>query len=145
MRNYEARKASYFATPAVQNVMALNVALKRLHSYGVENNFTKHREVSDNVKNTFESWGLQLVPNSRDVAAHAMTAVYYPENVAATAFLPKVASRGVTIAGGIHKENASKYFRIGHMGISVIEPERQHITRVLKAVEETLKECGHKI
>ncbi|ORX91795.1 PLP-dependent transferase [Basidiobolus meristosporus CBS 931.73] len=145
MRNYEARKASYFATPAVQNVMALNVALKRLEAFGIENNFAKHREVSDSFKDTIESWGLQLVPVSRDVAAHAMTAVYYPDNVTAADFLPKIAARGVTIAGGIHKENASKYFRIGHMGISVVEPQRQHITRVLDVVKESLSECGYKI
>ncbi|ORX93168.1 PLP-dependent transferase [Basidiobolus meristosporus CBS 931.73] len=144
MQGYESRKPTYFATPAVQLVMALNVSLKQLLAYGVENNFAKHREVSNKVKDTLESWGLKLVPVSRGVAAHAMTAVYYPEGVQVTDLLPKMAAHGITIAGGLHPTIASKYFRIGHMGISVTQPERGHIEKVLKGVQASLRQCGYK-
>ena len=33
-----------------------------------------------------------------------------------------------------------KYFRIGHMGISVVDPQRGDINTVIKSLEEALEE-----
>ncbi|ORX91166.1 alanine-glyoxylate aminotransferase [Basidiobolus meristosporus CBS 931.73] len=142
MQSYEARKPSYFATPAVQLVMALNVALKKLLNYGMEKSFARHQEVSNLVKDTIQSWGLELVSNSRASSANGLTAVYYPGGIQATDLLPKMAKRGVMIAGGLHPAIATKYFRIGHMGTSVIQPDRLHIETLLNALKDSLRECG---
>ena len=70
-----------------------------------------------------------------------MSAVYYPEGVKPTDLLPKIVQNGVVVAGGLHPEMAAKYFRIGHMGISVIESDRCHVERTLDALRSALKQC----
>jgi alanine-glyoxylate transaminase/serine-glyoxylate transaminase/serine-pyruvate transaminase len=49
-----------------------------------------------------------------------MTAIYLPENVKAPDLLPNLLKKGVIFAGGLHKEIAAKYIRLGHMGVSVV-------------------------
>ncbi|KAK9765216.1 hypothetical protein K7432_006634 [Basidiobolus ranarum] len=143
MNAYESRKPAYFATPAVQLVKALHVALKQLTGRGMDNVFQAHRDTSKKFKDTLESWGLKLVPTSRDVAANTMTAVYYPKGITATDLLPKISAHGVVAAGGLHVEIAPTYFRLGHMSISVLEAERGHMETTLKAVENALKENNY--
>ena len=145
MKAYEARKPSYFATPAVSLVMALNVSLKQLVAAGMDNRFKQHEAVSKNFKDTLESWGLKLVPVRRDVAANSMTAVYYPESLTAADLLPRLTQKGIVVAGGLHKEIAPKYFRIGHMGISAVESQRGHIQKVIDALRASFVEAGYKI
>ncbi|KAF9959348.1 Dynamin-like GTPase that mediates homotypic ER fusion, partial [Mortierella alpina] len=144
MNAYEARKPSYFATPAVQNVYALHVSLKQIVAQGVEQRFVLHKEASAKAKKFIHDLGLKLVPTGLDHAANGMSAVYYPEGVAATDLLPKLAAHGIVAAGGLHVEIAPKYFRIGHMGISVTEPERGHLDATLNALKASLAECGYK-
>jgi alanine-glyoxylate transaminase/serine-glyoxylate transaminase/serine-pyruvate transaminase len=143
MHAYEARKGAYFGTPAVQLIMALNVSLKQILARNMETVFEQHKRVSEHVKKTVQGWGLKLVPYSVEKAAHSMTAVYYPEGIVAADFLGKIGAHGVVLAGGLHPEIATKYFRIGHMGVSVCEPERKHIDTTLKAIESALRESGY--
>ncbi|CAI2163225.1 968_t:CDS:2 [Funneliformis geosporum] len=143
MHAYESRKGMYFATPPVQLIYALNTSLKQITSTPLETRFEQHKKVSDQVKNVVESLGLQFVPKSREVAANGMTAVYYPEGIQPADLLQKVASHNVVIAGGLHRAIASKYFRIGHMGISVTEPERKHIDNTIAALTTSLKDLGY--
>ncbi|KAG0006020.1 hypothetical protein BGZ80_005356 [Entomortierella chlamydospora] len=144
MNSYEARKPSYFATPAVQSVFALHVSLKQIVAQGVEKRFALHKEASTKVKKFIHDLGLTLVPTGLDHAANGMSAVYYPEGIAATDLLPKLSAHGIVAAGGLHVEIAAKYFRIGHMGISVTEPERGHLDATLNALKASLAECGYK-
>jgi alanine-glyoxylate transaminase/serine-glyoxylate transaminase/serine-pyruvate transaminase len=61
MKKYEARQPSYFATPPVQLIMALNVSLKQLVEESLVPRFERHHHVSDRFKSTLEGWGLKLV------------------------------------------------------------------------------------
>jgi alanine-glyoxylate transaminase / serine-glyoxylate transaminase / serine-pyruvate transaminase len=80
------------------------------------------------------------------VAANTLTAVYYPNGLAPAAFLSKVKSKGVVLAGGLHPEHSAKYFRIGHMNVSaILDPDVGHLDATLKAIKESLVECGHKL
>ncbi|CAG8667978.1 28241_t:CDS:2 [Dentiscutata erythropus] len=144
MNAYESRKAMYFATPPVQLIMALHTSLKQITSRPLEQRFQQHREVSNRIKDSLEKLGLKFVPKNRELSANGMTAVYYPEGVKATDLIPKVAAHGVVIAGGLHKVIGPKYFRIGHMGISVTEPEREHIDKTIESISVNLKELGLK-
>lgn len=47
------------------------------------------------------------------------------------------------VAAGLHPEISTKYFRIGHMGVSVMEDERKHIDNVLRVVKASLEEAGY--
>ncbi|CAG8622516.1 10766_t:CDS:2 [Ambispora gerdemannii] len=143
MNAYEARKGAYFATPPVQLIYALNTSLKQITSVPLEKRFEQHKKVSKFVKDAIEELGLKMLPKSRDIAANGMTAVYYPESLTAVDLLPKVASNNIVIAGGLLKTIASKYFRIGHMGISVTEPDRKHIQDTVSALKISLKDLGY--
>ncbi|EON99359.1 putative alanine-glyoxylate aminotransferase protein [Phaeoacremonium minimum UCRPA7] len=143
MQNYEAKKPSYFATPSPQLVHALHTALTQILSKPLSERFAKHREASDRIKQTVASLGLKQVAANPDDQAHGMTAIYLPEGVKAAELLPSLAKKGIVWAGGIHKEIAPKYVRFGHMGVSVLNPERGDIEKALKALEDGLFECGY--
>jgi alanine-glyoxylate transaminase/serine-glyoxylate transaminase/serine-pyruvate transaminase len=143
MQNYEAKKPSYFATPSPQLVRALNTSLKQVLSKPLSERFQKHIEVSDKVKKAVYDLGLEVVATKPEDQAHAMTAIYLPETVKVTDILPKLAAKGVVFAGGLHKAIAPKYIRFGHMGLSVMSAEREHIDKALEALRSGLAECGY--
>ncbi|KAI8611108.1 pyridoxal phosphate-dependent transferase [Chytriomyces sp. MP71] len=148
MQKYEARQASYFATPAVQLILALNVALTQIVAAQttLDSRFEEHRVASKRVKDALESWGLKIVPVSRECAANTLTAVYYPAGVTGADFLPKVGARGVVLAGGLHPDHAAKYFRVGHMNVSVMNDSLNgHLDKTLNAIKAALQECGFKL
>lgn len=143
MQAYEARKPAYFATPAVQLIYALHASLKKIHSQPLEERFAKHRQVASQFRQTVKSWGLKQVAQCEECSANGMTAIWLPEGVNVGELVSGLANKGVQIAGGILKEHATQYFRIGHMGISVMEDERQHIKKVENALSNSLNELGY--
>ncbi|KAL8017240.1 putative aminotransferase class V domain, pyridoxal phosphate-dependent transferase, major [Plasmopara halstedii] len=143
MKNYEARQPSYFATPSVNHLFALNVALDiLLENGGMEQRFKEHQLVGDAIKEAMKMLGCSLVTTS-DSSANTLTCVRYPTGVGAADFLPKVVKRGVSLAGGLHKVIKTDYFRIGHMGPSTRRLD--HILKTVEAVEAAFIECGHKV
>jgi alanine-glyoxylate transaminase / serine-glyoxylate transaminase / serine-pyruvate transaminase len=120
MKNYEAKKPSYFATPSPQLIHALHTALSQILSRPLAERFAKHKEASDKIKQAVDDLGLKQVAGKPEDQAHGMTAIYLPDSVKAADLLPRLAKRGVIFAGGIHKEIVSRYIRFGHMGISVV-------------------------
>jgi alanine-glyoxylate transaminase/serine-glyoxylate transaminase/serine-pyruvate transaminase len=76
--------------------------------------------VSDKVKKTITDLGLSIVATKPEDQSCAMTAIYLPDGVQIPDVLPKLASKGVIFAGGLHKAIATKYIRFGHMGVSVV-------------------------
>lgn len=143
MQNYEAKKPSYFATPSPQLVRALNTALKQILEKPLAERFQRHTEVSDYIKKAVTDLGLKIVATEPVDQAHAMTAIYLPENVAIPDILPKLSNKGVVFAGGIHKAIATKYIRFGHMGVSVTDSNRKDIDKALAALRDGLSECGY--
>lgn len=145
LQAYEAGKPAYFATPAVQNVYSLLASLKQFatSTEALEARFAAHVAASDKVKDAIAKLGLKTVSIDRASSAHGMTAVYLPEGVANPDLLPRIAKRGVVLAGGIHKEIVTKYFRIGHMGISAVYPKIGHVDNVISAITDSLQELGY--
>lgn len=144
MNAYEARKPAYFATPAVQLIYALLASLKQLTAQSMDSRFEQHRQVSNKFKQAVADLGLKQLAVSDEVAANGMTAIWLPEGVQVSDIVPSLAAKGVQIAGGLHTECAAKYFRIGHMGISVTEPQRGHIDKVISSLTSTLSELKTK-
>ncbi|KAH7159686.1 pyridoxal phosphate-dependent transferase [Dactylonectria estremocensis] len=144
MKNYEAKKPSYFATPSPQLIHALHTALTQILSKSLAEQFQKHIEVSDRVKKAVEDLGLKVVATKKEDQAHAMTAIYLPETVQIADVLPKLAAKGVVFAGGIHKAIATRYIRFGHMGVSALDPNRKDIDKALDALRDSLAEAGYK-
>jgi len=143
MRNYEAKKPSYFATPSPQLVRALHISLQQILSEPLPLRFEAHKAVSKKVKSAIESLGLRQLANAPEDQAHGMTAIYLPEGVTAPDLLAKLLAKGVVMAGGLHREIATKYFRFGHMGVSVMKGDLGHIDKAITALEGALAELGY--
>ncbi|PWW78721.1 PLP-dependent transferase [Tuber magnatum] len=144
MQNYEAKKPSYFATPSPQLVRALHTSLNQILSAPLDYRFQKHKEVSQKIKKAVAELGLRQLADKPECQANGMTAIYLPEGVAAPDLLPKLMAKGVVFAGGLHKEIATKYFRFGHMGVSVTNADLGHIDKAIEALKSSLAEAGYK-
>jgi alanine-glyoxylate transaminase/serine-glyoxylate transaminase/serine-pyruvate transaminase len=143
MRKYEARQGSYFATPPVQAIMALDVSLGQLLAQGMDARFAAHATSSRTIKDTVEGWGLRLVPAERGIAANTLSAIYLPAGITAPELLKHVGGQGVMIAGGLHPQHAASYFRVGHMNVSTL-PGSDHVDRTLGALKHALTATGYK-
>lgn len=73
-----------------------------------------------------------------------MTALWLPEGIEAAELLPRVLKKDVIFAAGLHRDCKSRYFRVGHMGVSVMDQGRGDLERAMKALEEALLEVGYK-
>lgn len=134
MEAYEARKPSYFATPPVNLVFALNVSLGQILSEGLEARWARHEAVSRLCKQGIQRLGLSQVPLKEAWAAHTMSAPRLPVGVQPADFLARVAQSGVTLAGGLLPVIRNEYFRIGHMGAVTIAD----VHAVLGAIQQAL-------
>ncbi|KAL8929382.1 MAG: hypothetical protein Q9172_000555 [Xanthocarpia lactea] len=145
MQNYEAKKASYFATPSPQLIHALHTSLTQILARPLSERFAIHRETSRRVKSTIASYGLKQLATKPENEANGMTAIYLPEGVKAPELLPNLLKKGVVFAGGLHKEIVAKYIRFGHMGVSVVDPARNDIDKALEALKEALGDAGYRV
>jgi alanine-glyoxylate transaminase / serine-glyoxylate transaminase / serine-pyruvate transaminase len=139
MQAYEGRKSSYFATPAVNLVFALNVSLGQILQEGLQARIARHVRLSQACKAGIRALGLGQVPVKPDYAANTMTAPRFPVGINGPEFVARVGKAGVTLAGGLLPAIRSEYFRIGHMGAANLGD----ILATIGAVEIALKESGY--
>ena len=139
MQAYAARRPSYFGTPAVNLVFALNVAQGQILAEGLEQRFARHQLLSRMCQAGITALGLGQVPLQAEFAAHTLTAPRYPAGVDGAAFLAKAAQAGVVLAGGLHPAIKTQYFRIGHMGAHT----PGDVLAAMGAIETALAECGY--
>jgi alanine-glyoxylate transaminase/serine-glyoxylate transaminase/serine-pyruvate transaminase len=138
MEAYEARQPSYFGTPAVNLVWALNVSLGQILEEGMAARFARHRLISQACKAAIAALGLTQVPVRAEVAADTMTAPYFPPSVDRSV-LAEIKAAGAILAGGLHPEIKAQYFRIGHMGVV----NQADILATIGAVEAGLAQAGY--
>ncbi|KAM3420873.1 hypothetical protein BST61_g4111 [Cercospora zeina] len=143
MQNYEAKKPSYFATPSPQLIHALHTSLTQILSAPLEQRFQRHQEVSQRIKKAVADLGLKQLASKPENQAHGMTAIYLPNDLKPPEILPNLLKKGVIFAGGLHKEIATKYIRFGHMGVSVMDPQRDDVDRALQGLKDALSEVGY--
>jgi alanine-glyoxylate transaminase/serine-glyoxylate transaminase/serine-pyruvate transaminase len=139
MEAYESRRPGYFGTPPVNLIWALNESLGEILEEGMGARFERHQRLSDALKAGISALGLSQVPVDEGLLANTITAPYYPEGVDASV-LAHIKAAGVILAGGLHPDIKTKYFRIGHMG-SVTDSD---IQATLGAVEQGLNRAGYK-
>ncbi len=139
MQAYEGRKTSYFGTPPVNLIFALNVSLRQIVAEGLRARFSRHVAVSQACKAGISALGLSQLPLHPEFAAHTLTAPRYPIGVSGADFLNRVLQGGVTLAGGLLPAIRNEYFRIGHMGAVTLAD----IVATLGAIEKALTGCGY--
>ncbi|KAK2465642.1 hypothetical protein APHAL10511_002186 [Amanita phalloides] len=142
MRAYEDGRAAYFATPPVNLIYAYHISLELIlrSKVSLEERLRRHKETTARIREAVEQLGLKYVAQKKEERANGMTALYYPAGVTAGDLLPKLVKRDVVVAGGLHKDIKDKYFRIGHMGISVVDEERHDVDKIIVALREALRE-----
>ena len=139
MQAYEARQPSYFGTPPVNLIWALNISLGQILGEGMEARFARHRRLSRAFRAAVGALGLSQVPVDGEKTAVTLTAPYFPQGVDRS-MLAHVRKAGVVLAGGLHPEIKAKYFRVGHMG-AVSESD---IFATVGAIEYGLAQAGYK-
>jgi len=139
MEAYEARKPSYFGTPAVNLVWALNVSLGQILAEGLDARVTRHLKLGRACQAAIAALGLGQVPLAPTLAAHTMTAPRFPGGVAGADLLKHIGAAGVTLAGGLHPAIRAEYFRIGHMGPMTLND----VLAAVGAIEHGLRMCGY--
>lgn len=139
MQAYEARKTSYFGTPPVNLIFALNVSLGQILAEGMPARIARHVTISQACKAGLQALGLSQVPIRPEYAAHTLTAPRYPIGVNGAEFLWRVLQSGVTLAGGLLPAIRNEYFRIGHMGAVTLGD----VLATISAIESALAGCGY--
>lgn len=143
MQNYEAKKPSYFATPSPQLIRALHTSLTQILSKPLSDRFATQKAASQRIKAAVTALGLKQLAEKPENQANGMTAIYLPNGLTPPEILPSLLKKGVVFAGGLHKEIASKYIRFGHMGVSVMDPERKDVENAIEALKSGLVEVGY--
>ena len=138
MAAYEGRKPSYFGTPAVNLVAALDVSLRQIVDEGMTARFARHELLAGAFRAGVRAFGLDFVTTEPDHRANTLTACRYPEGVAAADLLSAIKHAGVIVAGGLHPEIKTEYFRVGHMGAV----RMADILATLGAIEIGLRSVG---
>jgi len=139
MTAYEERKPSYFVTPAVNLIVALEASLKIIVAEGMEKRVKRHQSLAKAFRAGISSLNLEILPKNDEVAANTLTAAYYPSGIEGMVLLSKIAQSDVVLAGGLLPEIKTKYFRIGHMG----SVSANDMLAVLSALERALLKSGH--
>ncbi|KDQ19075.1 hypothetical protein BOTBODRAFT_28570 [Botryobasidium botryosum FD-172 SS1] len=144
MKAYEQGTAAYFATPPVNLIYAFNASLTEITKgkVSLEERFRLHREASKRIKQAVTDLGLKQLVLDPAFAANGMTAVWLPEGVSVPNLLSAFAKKDVVIAGGLLKDFKTKYFRIGHMGISVVDSSRGDVDKIIDALGQSFREAG---
>jgi alanine-glyoxylate transaminase/serine-glyoxylate transaminase/serine-pyruvate transaminase len=139
MQAYEGRKNSYFGTPPVNLIYALNVSLTQILAEGMPRRVARHIAISQACKAGVQALGLTQLPLRHKFAAHTLTAPRYPIGVNGSEFLGRVLQSGVTLAGGLMPSIRNEYFRIGHMGAVTLGD----VLATISAIETALAGCGY--
>lgn len=137
---YEAEKPSYFATPPVNLISALDVSLGLILEEGMPARFARHVRMANAFRAAWRALDLKALPANDGLLAHTLSALYYPTGVDA-ALVKAVAAQGITIAGGLHPELKPKYFRVGHMGAI----SANDVLATVAAVERALLASRHQV
>ena len=126
----------YFATPCVNEIVALAEALRIVHEEGLPARFARHGRIARAIRAGLDALGISIF-TAEGCRADTLSVVLHLPGVADVAFRKEVAARGVVLAGGLGPL-AGKAFRIGHMGN--IGPSE--VAKTLGAIEESLRALG---
>lgn len=136
----EQRRFPY--TPSVSDIYALESVLGQALREGMETVVDRHQTSAKAARAAVNALGLDLWPESPEIATSCCTAVRIPEGITDDALRETMRQRyGVMISGG-YGELSGKLFRLGHMGMSA------HPTTLVAQVgmlERALDDLGIKV
>ncbi|UCB46493.1 MAG: alanine--glyoxylate aminotransferase family protein [Spirochaetota bacterium] len=124
-------------TPFVSEIYAINEAATEILEEGLENIFARHKKVARAIREAVQAIGLELWPESEEIASETVTTVCIPDGIDDERLRRTMADEyGVLIAGEVTGFE-SKIIRIGHMGYSAtIDNALVAITALEKALQK---------
>ena len=140
MKAYQDRKPSYFGTPAVNLIVALESSLKIINNEGIRVRIERHQKLASSFRLAISALGLKILPVNGNIAANTLTAIYYPKGVDGNILLKHVSDFDIILAGGLLPEIKADYFRVGHMG----SVSSRDLIATLSALEYALFKSGYK-
>jgi alanine-glyoxylate transaminase/serine-glyoxylate transaminase/serine-pyruvate transaminase len=136
MQAYEEGRPSYFGTPPVNLIVALEVSLKIILAEGMENRVARHKTLATEFRQKITDMGFQLLPVNEAYATNTLSAIYYPKDIGDSDFMTLMAKSDIIIAPGLLRDLKGKYFRVGHMG----SVNRSDIVSTLAAIEKAINQ-----
>lgn len=121
-------------TPHWHGVAALDRAVERILSEGVDPVFRRHDAVARYCRDRLTGMGLSLFPDPGAVPSPTVTAVLVPEGIPWRTLDQRLRKEGVAV-GGNYGPLADKVFRIGHMGT---QADMDLVRRGLDVLERVL-------
>ena len=125
-------------TPAVTLLIALQIALNRICTEGIQNTIQRHQRMALATRNAVKSIGLPLFASS---PANTLTSMRLPKEIDGKAFVKMMRDRhGITYAGG-QGELSGKIVRIAHLGWM----NENDVIVAISAFERGLAEIGYDV
>lgn len=147
MQAYLERKPSYFATPATNLVLAAATGLDEILAAefngktGMKARVAQHRRAAGAMWMAWDAMQLESLTD-REARGVTLSAIKVPVGLSGPV-PPAVRVKGVTIAGGLYPGLQKTYFRVGHMGYCVTQPEM--LARTIRAVGDALNDLGGQV
>ena len=139
MKAYENKQPSYFGTPPVNLVIALDISLQLILKEGLDHRFERHQRAGKAMRAALKALGLELLSKNEQVSANTLSAPLYPSQIDSSTFLKTINEEGIILAGGLLPELKNQYFRIGHMG----SVNKNDLLATVGAIETALKKNGY--
>jgi alanine-glyoxylate transaminase / serine-glyoxylate transaminase / serine-pyruvate transaminase len=105
---------SYFATPAVQLMQALNQALKEVEEEGLDKRWSRHKSNARVIRDGIESTKSKLVVE-QGYRADTVTGIWTDPGLAPAIQKSLREEHGIDVARGLG-ENNTRMLRVGHFG-----------------------------
>ena len=102
-------------TPSLSTYFALDLALEKIISEGIDSMLKRHQYIADMTRSGISGIGMELFPE-KQIASNTVTAVKVPEGVSCSELLSYLSKNKGIILGGGQGPVEGKIFRIGHMG-----------------------------
>ena len=121
-------------TPSLSCMFALETALKRILSEGLESVYERHVNIGQHTRKNIKELGLDLFPISDDIASNTCTAIKVPKEVDGGALIKELRETHKIVLAGGQSTLSGKIFRIGHMGLT----DQEDIDEVVNALSDIL-------
>lgn len=128
------KETSYFATPHVNLIIALEKSLEMILKEGLDHHFERHKKVGIAMRSALKALGLKWVFKNDEISANTLSAAFYPDLMDAATFLKTINEQCVVLARGLLLHLKDKYFRIGPMG----SINQNDLLLTVGAIEKTL-------
>jgi aspartate aminotransferase-like enzyme len=102
-------------TPAVSQMLALDVALDRLLNEGLNNIIARHKRIGQMTRDGIKELGLSLFSEETH-ASNTVTAVTVPKDIDGVKLNKIMRQEHSIVLGGGQRSMKGKIFRIGHLG-----------------------------